>query len=192
MLEDSDEIFITVNKWHINEVLSSHNLQHRIYLKELSLYYEKTIKKHLDWTEDAHTAFQFSSDNFSEKIDKVLYSMQYFTDTLKKIWQHHKKNVNSFILIWEYFEVFLLKIIKNSVNCMLTAAQQFKETKQKLNQSVYSFNVYLSTLKAQLSLYSEEYKVQHLFTQLHQEIHMTLMNYQELSDSQNAHLLLTS
>ena len=128
MLEDSDETFITVNKQHINEVLSSHNLQYRIHSKELSLYYEKIIKKHLNWTEDAHTVFQFSSDDFSEKIDKVLYSMQYLADTSKKIWQCHKKNVSSFILIWEYFKVFLLNIIKNSVNHMLTAAQQFKET----------------------------------------------------------------
>ena len=75
---------------------------------------------------------------------------------------------------------------------MLTAAQQFKETEQKLNQSVYSFDIYLSTLKAQLSLYSEEHKVQHLFIWLQQEICMTLMNYQELSDSQNALLSLTS
>ena len=159
MLEDSDETFITVNKQHINEVLSLCNLQHRIHLKELSLYYEKTIKKYLDWTENAHTVFRFSSDDFSEKIDKILYSMQYLADTSKKIWWYHKKNVNSFILIWEYFKVFLLNIIKNSVNCMLTAAQQFKETEQKLNQSVYSFNIYLSTLKAQLSLYSEEQKM---------------------------------
>ena len=177
MLEDSDETFITVNKQHINEVLSLCNLQHRIHLKELSLYYEKIIKEHLNWTEDAHTVFQFSSDNFSEKIDKVLYSMQYFADISKKIWQHHKKNVNLFIFIWEYFEVFLLNIIKNSVNCMLTAAQQFKETEQKLNQSVYSFNIYLSTLKTQLSLYNEEHKVQHLFIWLYWEIHMILMNY---------------
>ena len=173
-------------------MLSLHNLQHRIYLKELSLYYEKIIKKHLNWTENAHTVFQFSSDNFSEKICKILYDMQYFTDTLKKIWQCHEKNVNSFILIWEYFEVFLLNIIKNSVNHMLTAAQQFKETEQKLNQSVYSFNVYLSTLKTQLSLYSKEHKMQHLFIWLYQEICMTLMNYQELSDSQNTLLSLTS
>ena len=158
-------------------MLSLCNLQCRICLKELPLYYEKIIKEHLNWTEDAHTAFWFSFDNFSEKIDKVLYSMQYLVNTSKKIWQHHEKNVNSFILIWEYFEVFLLNIIKDSVNHMLTAAQQFKEIKQKLNQSVYSFDVYLSTLKAQLSLYSEEHKMQHLFTQLQQEIHMTLMNY---------------
>ena len=117
--------------------------------------------------------------------------MQYFADTSKKIWQCHKKNMNSFILIWEYFEVFLLNIIKNSVNCMLTAAKQFKETEQKLNQFIYSFNTYLSTLKAQLSFYSEEHKVQHLFTWLCQQICMTLMNYQELSDSQNALLSLT-
>ena len=132
MLKDSDKTFITVNKWHINEAVSSHNLQHRIHLKELSLYYEKIIKEHLNWTEDAHTAFQFSSDDFSEKIDKVLYSIQYLADISKKTWQCHEKNVNIFILIWEYFEVFLLNIIKNSVNCMLTAAQQFKETEQKL------------------------------------------------------------
>ena len=164
-------------------MLSSHNLQCRICLKELSLYYKKIIKKHLNWTENAHTAFQFSSDNFSEKIDKVLYSMQYFADTLKKIWQYHKKNVNSFILIWEYFKVFLLNIIKNSVNCMLITAQCFKETEQKLNQSVYNFNIYLSTLKAQLSLYSKKHKIQHLFIWIHWEIHMILINYQKLSDS---------
>ena len=146
MQKDSGKIFITVNKQHVNKVLSSHNLQCRIYLKELSLYYKKIIKKHLNWTEDAHTAFQFSSDDFSEKINKVLYSIQYLADTLKKIWQHYKKNVNSFILIWEYFEVFLLNIIKNSVNCMLTAAQCFKETEQKLNQSVFYFYFFITSL----------------------------------------------
>ena len=46
---------------------------------------------------------------------------------------------------------------------MLTAVQQFKETEQKLNQFIYNFNIYLSILKAQLSLYSEEYKLQYLF-----------------------------
>ena len=163
MLEDSDETFITVNKQHINEVLSSHNLQYRIHSKELSLYYEKIIKKHLNWTEDAHTVFQFSSDDFSEKIDKVLYDMQYLAGTSKKTWQYHEKNVNPFILIWEYFKMFLLNIIKDLINHMLITAQQFKETEQKLNQSVYSFNIYLSTLKAQLCLYSEEHKMQHLF-----------------------------
>ena len=100
--------------------------------------------------------------------------------------------MNSFILIWKYFKVFLLNIIKNSVNCMLTAAQQFKETEQKLNQSVYSFNTYLSTLKTQLSLYSKEHKMQYLFIWLYWEICMTLMNYQELSDSWDALLSLTS
>ena len=60
---------------------------------------------------------------------------------------------------------------------MLTAAQKFKETEQKLNQSVYNFDIYSSTLKAQLPLYSEEYKVQHLFTWLYQEIYMILINY---------------
>ena len=167
MLEDSDKTFITVNKWHINKVLSLCNLQCRIHSKESSLYYEKIIKEHLNWTENAYIAFQFSSNDFSEKIDKVLYSIQYFVNILKKIWQCHKKNVNSFILIWEYFEVFLLNIIKDSVNYMLTAAQQFKETEQKLNQFIYSFNIYLSTLKTQLSLYSEEYKMQHLFIWLY-------------------------
>ena len=49
----------------------------------------------------------------------------------------------------------------------------------------------MSTLKAQLCLYSKEHKMQHLFIWLCQKICMILMNYQKLSDSWDTLLSLT-
>ena len=75
----------TTSKWSAAEVLTSQNSKWRVWLKKLSSYHEKTIKKHLNWIRNAHTAFHFSSENFSTEKNKVLYAMQYLTDESKNI-----------------------------------------------------------------------------------------------------------
>ena len=48
---------------------------------------------------------------------------------------------------------FLLNIIQNSVNCHLHNAQLYMNVKQNSTQLIYSFNIYLIELKAQLISY---------------------------------------
>ena len=73
----------TTSKWSAAEVSALQNSKWRVQLKKLSSYHEKTIKKHLNWIRDAHTAFHFSSENFLTEKNKVLYAMQYLTDKSK-------------------------------------------------------------------------------------------------------------
>ena len=71
------------NKWNAAEASASQNSKWRVWLKKLPSYHEKTIKKHLNWIRNAHTAFHFSSENFSTEKNKVLYAMQYLTGKSK-------------------------------------------------------------------------------------------------------------
>ena len=73
----------TTSKWSAAEVSASQSSKWRVWLKKLSLYHEKTIKKHLNWIRDAYTVFCFSSENFSTEKNKVLYMMQYLADESK-------------------------------------------------------------------------------------------------------------
>ena len=71
------------SKWSAAEALTLWNSKWRVWLKKLPSYHEKTIKEHLNWIRDAHTAFHFSSKNFPTEKDKVLYTMQYLTGKSK-------------------------------------------------------------------------------------------------------------
>ena len=161
----SYSVFI-ISKWSAAEASASQSSKWRVWLKKLSLYHEKTIKKHLNWIRDAYTVFCFSSENFSTEKNKVLYAMQYLADESKNIWYHHKKTLNWDTLIWVYFEKFLLNIIKNSVNCQLNAYQLYISATQQSHQSVHSFKVYLSNLKTQLLSIEKVYLMMNFFTKL--------------------------
>ena len=73
------------SKWSAAEALTLWNSKWRVWLKKLPSYHEKTIKEHLNWIRDAHTAFHFSPENFSTEKDKVLYMMQYLAGKSKNI-----------------------------------------------------------------------------------------------------------
>jgi len=73
--------------------------------------------------------------------------------------------------------IYLLNLVKNFVNCQLHNAQAYTEATQKSDQTVYTFTAYLSTLKAQLSLYNKDQLVMHFFIKLHSELKKTLFNY---------------
>jgi len=69
-------------------------------------------------------------------------------------------------------------IIENLMNQNIDVTQQYINTLQRSDQMIWMFTVYLSTLKHQLSLYSDEHKRAHLFIKLRSELHVTIINVQ--------------
>ena len=187
----SYSVFIT-SKWSAAEASASQSSKWRVWLKKLSLYYEKTIKKHLNWIRDAHTVFYFSSENFSTEKNKVLYVMQYLAGESKNTWYCHKKMLDWDTLIWAYFEKFLLNIIENSVNHQLNAHQLYISAIQQSHQSVHSFEAYLSNLKTQLLSIEKVYLMMNFFTRLWVDLQTVLTNYQDLSTTQNSLMTLAA
>ncbi len=107
--------------------------------------------------------------------------MIYFRNESKKLWFNHEKTMSAAQQMWFNFIDFLLNIIKNSMNRDINVTQQYANASQRLNQTIWTFAVYLSTLKHQLSLYSDEHKRTHLFIKLRSELHVTIINVQSTS-----------
>jgi len=63
--------------------------------------------------------------------------------------------------------------------------QQYVNALQHSNQMIQMFAIYLSILKHQLSLYSDEHKRAHLFIKLTSELHVIITNVQSISITQN-------
>jgi len=58
------------------------------------------------------------------------------------------------------------------MNQDIDVTQQYVNASQRLNQMIQMFAAHLSTLKHQISLYSDEHKRAHLFIKLRFELHV--------------------
>ncbi len=152
-------------------------LKRNIHSECLNIYTEKMIQKHLNFVHSTETAFCLMSENFLKNKAKILYIMQFLMRKPQNAWYWYQKTVPLKNISWEYFINYLLNFVEDSVNHQLHNAQTYIKTVQKSDQSVHTFAVYLSTLKAQLTLYNEKQLIMHFFTKLQSEIRKILLNY---------------
>ncbi len=169
--------FIAFIKQSAENYLSTMMLKKNICLKCLKIYTKKTVQKHLNFVCSAETVFHLMSENFLKNEAKILYIMQFLMRKSWKAWYQHQKTVSLENISWKYFINYLLNLVEDLMNHQLHNAQTYTEAIQKLSQSVHTFAAYLSTLKAQLTLYNEKQLVMHFFTKLQSEIRKILLNY---------------
>ncbi len=72
------------------------------------------------------------------------------------------------------------------MNWDINMTQQYANALQRSDQMIQMFATHLSTLKHQLSLYSDEHKWAHLFIKLRSELHVIITNLQLISITWNA------
>ncbi len=106
------------------------------------------------------------------------YCMIYLKSESKKLWFNHEETMSAAQQMWFDFIDFLLNLIENLMNRDINVTQQYMNALQHLNQMIQTFATHLSTLKHQLSLYSDEYKWTHLFIKLRSELHVIITNVQ--------------
>ncbi len=104
--------------------------------------------------------------------------MIYLKNESKKLWFNHEETMFAAQQTWFNFIDFLLNLIENSMNWSINMTQQYVNALQHLNQMIWMFAVYLSTLKHQLSLYSDEHKWAHLFIKLRFKLRIIITNVQ--------------
>jgi len=169
--------FIVFIKWSAENYLSTMMLKRNICSECLNIYTEKTIQKHLNFVHSAETVFHLMSENFLKNEAKILYIMQFLMRESWNAWYQHQKTVSFENISWEYFINYLLNFVENLMNHQLHNVQTYTETVQKSDQSVHTFAVYFSILKAQLTSYNEKQLIMHFFTRLQSEIRKILLNY---------------
>ncbi len=161
-------------------------LQKRRLSMLLKKYHDKIIRKHRKWIRDIEISFWNTSWHFKSDEKKFLYFMIYFKNESKKLWFNHEETMSAAQQTWFDFINFLLNLIKNSMNQSINVTQQYANALQHSDQMIWTFAVYLSILKHQLSLYSDEHKWAHLFIKLRSELHVIITNVQLILITWNA------
>ena len=123
---------------------------------------------------------------------KIIFAMQILADEPKKSWYCFEKNHSDHQYTFKNYSNFLLNLVENSMNCQFHFVQLFNDAKQSKKQSIHVFDVYLSSLKVQLSSYMKKQKRIHFFTKLKPSIKIVLTNYQNLSSIKKNLLSLTA
>ena len=72
------------------------------------------------------------------------------------------------------------------MNRSIDVTQQYVNALQRSDQMIWTFATHLSTLKHQLSLYSDKHKQAHLFIKLRSELRVIITNVQSISITRNA------
>ncbi len=147
---------------------------------KISLYHDKSIKKHRDYVKNLTTTFRLIFDDFSTKSSKIVYVMQSLAKESKKTWyRFEEQNLDHDYTFKKYCE-HLLELIENSINRHFHHAQLFSNAKQEEKQSMQAFDAFLSNLESQLTLYIEKQRITHLFIKLRSKLRAALTNYQNL------------
>ncbi len=159
---------------------------------KISLYHDKSIKKHRDYVKNLTTIFRLIFDDFSTKNSKIVYVMQFLTEESKKTWyRFEEQNLDHDYTFKKYCE-HLLDLIENSINRHLHHAQFFSNAKQEEKQSMQAFNAFLNNLESQLTLYIKKQRIIHLIIKLRSKLRVALTNYQNLLIIKKELLILTN
>ncbi len=183
-LNDLRIVFIvsTMTKRSHHEIVS----QKRRSSMSLKKYHDKIIREHREWIRDIEILFWNISWHFESDEKKILYCIIYLKNESKKLWFNHEETMSSAQQTWFNFINFLLNLIENSMNRDIDVTQQYANASQHSNQMIWTFAAHLSTLKHQLSLYSDEHKWTHLFIKLRSELRVIITNVQLISITWNA------
>ncbi len=159
---------------------------------KISLYHDKSVKKHRDYVKNLTTTFRLIFDDFSTKDFKIIYVMQSLAEEFKKTWYRFEKQNFDHEYIFKKYCEHLLDLIENLVNRHLHHAQFFSNAKQEKKQSMQAFDAFLSSLESQLILYIEKQRIIHLFIKLRSKLRAALTNYQNLLIIKKELLILTN
>ncbi len=163
-----------------------------IKLNKISLYHDKSIKKHRDHVKNLMTIFRLIFDDFSTKNSKIVYVMQFLTKELKKnVISIRRTNLDHEYIFKKYCE-HLLDLIENSINRHLHHVSFFSNAKQEKKQSMQAFDAFLNNLESQLTSYIEKQCIIHLFIKLKSKLRAALTNYQNLLIIKKVLLILTN
>jgi hypothetical protein len=146
-------------------------------------YYGKSLKEHTNFMWQCDVNFRRDPRQFSDDASKVLYAMQYLRAEPRDRWRAQEATFGRDQATWQEFSDFLLDLIQNPVNRLLTQAQRYSDARQKPNQSVHSYVTYVENLEDELEPYSEDQRRLHLLTTLRPELRTAITSHQNIPES---------
>jgi hypothetical protein len=151
--------------------------------KDPAEYKGRTLKEHREFFRSCELAFRLLPLEFCHDKDKTLWAMQYLAGDPRELWYTHYERTfeaSEETLTWEYFKDYMLNLLSDPINRTLEAATAHAHAMQRKDQTVRAFATYLDVLEEQLTPYTEEQRVQHLFSKLKPELQRAITNYHQV------------
>lgn len=167
-------------------------VKHMAHPKAPSAYHGKNLKEHRDFVYECSLTFRLAPHVYHSDAKKVLYGMQHLHGDARERWKNHEKIVGADCSSWDEFTDFLLDIIQDPVNRGISTMQRYSEAVQKPGQSIHNFVTYLESLEADLPVYTEEHRLNHLFTKLRPEIRERITNFQHIPQTMDGMVSLAA
>lgn len=146
-------------------------------------YRGKNLKEHREFARSCETAFKLLPQEFSLDGNRVTWAMQYLQGDPRELWYTHQERnfeASGTTPTWAYFKQYLLDLLSDPINRSLEAATAHAQAMQRKDQTVRAFATYLDVLEDQLTPYTEEQRVQHLFAKLKPELQRAITNYHQV------------
>ena len=186
------EFHSTGSKHPSNEALIQASKRRNIKPEKLPEYHSKSRQEHRKWVRDADVAFALTPWNLDDDTNKILWATQSLKSDLKEQWHNKRAQVPAIANLWEYFTTFLLDKVKDPVNRQLDINQEFMDAKQRPSQSVAAFDAYLTSLEAQLPLFTKSQCTSALMTQLRPKLQEAIIRIGTLPVDRNSLLSLAA
>lgn len=137
-------------------------------------YFFDTVE--LKWRADRHITW--STDE--EKID---HCVQYFDKIPRGIWLLHERAIGRGNTTWEDFRKYMVDATLDEDNRRLTVEKELEEAKQRPNQSVMTFALYLDNLEDELGITDQDTRRQRLWGKLKPHLQVQITRYHEVPRS---------
>ena len=118
--------------------------------------------------------------------------MQYLRGKPRDKWYRYEKTIDLGNVLWEEYTDYLLNIVEIPEKRRFQNAQAYADARQRVGQSVYAFDSYLSNIEAQMPAYNEAQRRNHFFAKLLPDLRRALTNYQNLPTMREGLVALAS
>ena len=145
-------------------------------LTTIDKYKGKTLDEHTNFVRACTTQFMWSPANFQSDEDRVIYAMQHLEGAPRNAWYQYFEAQLTPVFDWLDFVSFLRDIIVDPLNREMDVQQKYTDAKQKPDQTVRAFDMYLNTLEAQMELQTEGTRRDAFLTRLREDIRLVIKN----------------
>lgn len=149
--------------------------------RDLTQYYGRSFKEARFFFESAELKWRADRGiTWSTDEEKIDYCVQYFDSMPRGIWLLYEKSAGRGRTAWEKFRKYMTDATLDEDNRRLAVERELEAAKQRSNQSVMQFVLYLDELEDELGITDGETRRQRLYGKMLPKLQGEVARYHDL------------
>ena len=160
-------------------------------IEKLPPFKGKTIAEAQAFYKQAERRFlQDKGRNYPTDIDKILFCVSSFEPKIERRWTTYEEEVGLESITWAEFKDFLEDSIIDRDNRELNAARAYERAKQRDDQRIEDFVVYLDSLERELRITDDSLRRNTLYSKLNDQLQVEVDRKDDVPSTRKALIAL--